>query len=73
MGQIRLTLLVSEDWRDRYPAVLERCRQAGLTIERELAEVGAIAGRIEEERLCALKAIEGVSAVELERLNRGLE
>ncbi|MGB6242620.1 MAG: hypothetical protein WBF69_09065 [Castellaniella sp.] len=73
MGLINLTLLVREDWRDRYPVVLERCRQAGLNVERELTTVGAIAGNIEEDRLSALKDIEGVSAIEPERLSRGLE
>ncbi|WP_323000194.1 hypothetical protein [Castellaniella sp.] len=73
MARIRLTLLVREDWRDRYPAVLERCRQAGLVIERELAAVGAIAGSIDEGQLLALEAIEGISAIEPERLNTGLE
>lgn len=72
MSRIRLTLLVRDDWRDRYPLVLERCRQAGLDVERELAELGAIAGSIDEDRLPALSAVEGVAAVERERENSAL-
>jgi hypothetical protein len=72
MARIRLTVLVRETWRDRYPLVVERCRQAGLTVERELVAVGAIAGSIEEDLLAALAEIEGVSAVEPERVNRAL-
>lgn len=73
MAQIRLTLLVRADWRDRYSAVLENCRQAGLTVERELRTVGAIAGSIDEGQLAGLASVEGVAAVEPERLNRGLD
>ncbi|WP_345795919.1 hypothetical protein [Castellaniella sp. MT123] len=72
MALIHLTVLVHENWRDRYPVVLENCRQAGLSVERELATIGAIAGTIEEDRLADLTAVEGVSAVEPERTNRGL-
>lgn len=73
MARIHLTVLVHETWRDRYPQVVEHCRQAGLTVERELIAVGVIAGSIEENLLAALAAIEGVSAVEPERINRALE
>jgi hypothetical protein len=72
MARIRLTVLVRDAWRDRYPLVVEHCRQAGLTVERELVAVGVIAGSIEEELLAALSAVEGVSAVEPERINRAL-
>lgn len=72
MARIRLTVLVREAWRDRYPLVVERCRQAGLTVERELVAVGVITGSIEEDLLTALMGVEGVSAVEPERINRTL-
>lgn len=72
MARIRLTILVREAWRDRYPLVVEHCRQAGLTVERELVAVGVIAGSIEEDLLTALMGVEGVSAVEPERINRTL-
>lgn len=73
MAQVHLTILVHEDWRDRYSLVLEHCRQAGLTVERELVAMGAIVGSIEEDRVAALACVEGVSAVEPERMNRGLD
>lgn len=69
MPRIRLTVLLREDWRDRYPLILEACRRAGLDVERELEAIGAIAGSIEEDHLAALSAVEGVSAVERERTN----
>ncbi|WP_276809606.1 hypothetical protein [Castellaniella defragrans] len=72
MARIRLTVLVRETWRDRYPLVVEHCRQAGLAVERELVAVGVIAGSIEEDRVPGLARVEGVSAVEPERVNRAL-
>jgi len=73
MARIRLTVLVREAWLDRYPLVVERCRRAGLTVERELVAVGVIAGSIEEDLVAALMGVEGVSAVEPERVNRALD
>lgn len=73
MARIRLTVLVRDTWRDRYPQVVEHCRQAGLAVERELVAVGVIVGSIEEELLVAVSRVEGVSAVEPERANRALD
>jgi hypothetical protein len=68
-----LTVLVRDTWLDRYRLVVEHCRQAGLTVERELVTVGVIVGTIEEELLAVLSGVEGVSAVEPERSNRILD
>jgi hypothetical protein len=73
MARIHLIVLVHETWRDRYSQVVEDCRQAGLTVEREMIAVGVIAGSIEEHLLAALAEIEGVAAVEPERISRALE
>ncbi|WP_298013676.1 hypothetical protein [uncultured Castellaniella sp.] len=73
MSRIHLTVLIHEDWRDRYRLVVERCRQAGLDVERELATIGAIAGSIEEDHLTELSTVEGVCAVEPERTNVALQ
>lgn len=73
MARIHLTVLVHETWRDRYSQVVEDCRQAGLTVEREMIAIGVIAGSIEEHLLAALASIEGVAAVEPERISRVLE
>lgn len=73
MSQISLTILVNTAWRDRFPQVVENCRQAGMIIERELVAVGVIAGSIDEDSVSTLTQIEGVYAVEPERTNWGLE
>lgn len=69
MTRVPITVLIHEDWRDRYRLVVEHCRQAGMDVERELDTLGAIAGSIESTGLAALATIEGVSAVEPQRIS----
>jgi hypothetical protein len=71
MSQIKLTILVCASWLDRFPVVVENCRLAGMVIERELVATGVITGSIEEDSIAMLMQVEGVDAVEPERMNRG--
>lgn len=72
MAEIKLTILVHEHWRNRFPAIVEECRRVGLTVESELVSIGVITGCIEEERMPGLVRVDGVSAVEPQRVQRGL-
>lgn len=67
MHRIRLTVLVADDWHDRYPTVVAECRDVGMAIERELQAIGVIVGTLDEQRMQALQCIDGVSSVEPER------
>lgn len=71
MAEIKLTVLVHEHWRDRFPDIVEECRRAGLTVESELVSIGVIVGCIEEAHLPGLARVQGVCAVEPERAQRG--
>ncbi|TEA79172.1 hypothetical protein [Allopusillimonas ginsengisoli] len=73
MPCIKLTVLVSETWRSRFPEVVENCRRAGMVIERELVAVGIISGSIDESAVNILAKIEGVQAIEPERTNWKLD
>lgn len=73
MGEIRLTILVHEQWRDRYADVVEACRHVGLMVENELVSIGVIVGCIDEARVPVLTSVQGVCAVEPERLQTGFE
>lgn len=73
MARIRLTILVHESCRDCFPEVVERCREAGLAVEREMVSIGVITGSIDEAGMHGLESIEGVAAVEPERTHRGFE
>jgi len=70
MARIRLTLLVRDSWRDRFPEVVGNCERAGLQVERELVSVGIIIGSIDQNHIATLERIDGVCAVEPEHLNR---
>ncbi len=71
MAQIRLTVLVGDASRDRYPEVVENCRRIGFIVEDELVSIGVITGCIEEALVPALAGVEGVSAVEPQRKHHG--
>ncbi len=73
MSHIKLSILVQDTWRDRFPEVVENCRRAGLVVQRELIAVGIIIGSIDENSVSVLTQIEGVRAVERERTNWGLD
>jgi|GEM_PF-556348 len=70
MERIRLTILVHDSWRDRFPEVVDNCERAGVQVERELVSVGIIIGSIDQNQAATLEHIEGVCAVEPEHLNR---
>ena len=67
MTKIKLSVLVLEDYRDRFPQIVAACREAGMVIERELFAVGIIVGTIDEQQLARLRDVQGVGAVEPER------
>jgi hypothetical protein len=48
-------------------AVASRLREAGLSVENVLAEIGVITGRTDEEHAAALEDVEGVAHVERSR------
>lgn len=72
MKPVRLTVLVREDWRDRRALVRAHCEEVGFVVESELANLGALTGSIDEDRVDTLAKVEGVASVEPERINRAL-
>jgi hypothetical protein len=48
-------------------AVASRLREAGLSVENVLAEIGVITGRTDEEHAASLADVEGVAHVERSR------
>lgn len=70
MAQVKLSITVQEDWRDRYAAVVENCRRAGLDVEQELVAIGVIIGCADEGCVAALANTEGILAVETARTNQ---
>ncbi len=67
MATERVNVSIAEDYRDRFPEVIERVRKAGLNVEHELAEIGVVTGTIDPARLAALERVEGVVTAEVGR------
>ncbi|MFJ6757163.1 hypothetical protein ACIQNK_19340 [Streptomyces sp. NPDC091273] len=54
----------------RFAEVVEALRRAGLTVTSEQPTVGTLSGTVAEDRIAALAAVDGVLAVDRERVNR---
>ncbi|MFE0451751.1 hypothetical protein ACFW2D_10725 [Streptomyces sp. NPDC058914] len=55
---------------DRFTEAVEALRRAGLTITAEQPTLGTISGTVTEDRIPALKAVDGVETVDRERAVR---
>ncbi|NXY98830.1 hypothetical protein HYE82_31515 [Streptomyces sp. BR123] len=55
---------------DRFDAAVAAARNAGLTVESEMREIGTVVGTVPENALAALAAADGVEEVEQERTYR---
>lgn len=53
---------------DRFDEVAAALAGAGVSVERELREIGTIGGHVAEGRLASLEALAGVLAVDRERV-----
>ncbi|HEY9441176.1 MAG TPA: hypothetical protein VIS29_21540 [Streptomyces sp.] len=60
-------VIVSVDL-DRYAQVVEAARRVGLVVTGEQQVLGTLTGTIAESRLPALRAIDGVEAVDREQI-----
>ncbi|WP_406003187.1 hypothetical protein [Streptomyces sp. NBC_00829] len=65
--EIRVVLAVDPQ---HFTGTLRALREAGLAVEADYPDIGSVTGTVREDRLDALRAIDGVEAVELERSYR---
>lgn len=61
--QPQVGVIVSVD-PDRFGPIVRAAREAGLTVAAEQPVLGSLTGVIEEERIPALEAVDGVEAVD---------
>ena len=66
-SQDEVAILVSVD-PERFEAAERALSDAGVTVDQRLLEIGTIGGRVREDRLNGLRELEGVLAVEAERV-----
>jgi hypothetical protein len=64
---VPLAVSVDDAHLDRIEHVAARLRDAGMRVERSLQTIGTITGSAPESKLAALRATEGVAAVERQR------
>jgi hypothetical protein len=67
MATEKVNVIIADDYRKRFAAVVRQCIKAGLKVEQELKEVGVVSGFIASTKLAALDRVKGVAAVERER------
>ena len=67
MAAERVNVSIAEDYRNRFPEVIDRVKKAGLNVEEELEEIGVVTGSIDPARLADLERVEGVAAAEVGR------
>lgn len=65
----RVAVVVSVDdrWADSMSAVTQRLAGAGMQVEESLDAIATVTGSIDASRVASLRALEEVSAVEVER------
>jgi hypothetical protein len=62
-----VNVAIADEHLDDVSAVLRRLTAAGLEVHRTLPTIGTVTGAIDQDRLDALREVEGVTAVEQAR------
>lgn len=65
--QVRLSLVVDDEYMDQFADIVARCRAAGMTVEQGLEAIGVVTGFIDAEKADLLQNVKGISSVEQER------
>lgn len=65
--QEKVNILVSEDYIDHFPEVVDAVQRAGLHVEVEMEEIGVVSGSVDHQDLAALRRVKGVYSIEAER------
>ena len=60
----KLSVVIANDYIDRFPEVVRYLRQAGMQIDAELETIGVVTGSIDSIKLADLEQVKGVAAVE---------
>lgn len=60
----KVSVLVADDYQDRFSEVVEAARRAGLDVEEELATIGLMTGAIDDSQRSTLESVQGIAAVE---------
>lgn len=73
MSRKKLQILVEQSSLERFSDIVESCRRAGMTVERQMRTVGVFSGFVEESLLDDICKVPGVCEVEESREVHGLD
>jgi len=61
-----VTVSIADDHQDQFPQIVDELRRAGLTVEKELGEIGVVTGSVAPKDIATIEQVEGVAFVEPE-------
>lgn len=67
MAKVKLSISVDEEHLNQFPKIMKEVEKAGMEIDQELEDLGVATGAIDEDKVAALREVEGVDHVEEER------
>ncbi|HEU4511370.1 MAG TPA: hypothetical protein VFR78_24285 [Pyrinomonadaceae bacterium] len=67
MAKVKLSISVDEEHLNQFPKIMKEVEKAGMEIDQELEDLGVATGAIDEDKVAALREVEGVEHVEEER------
>lgn len=67
MAKVKLSISVDEEHLSQFPKIMKEVEKAGMEIDQELEDLGVATGAIDEDKVAALREVEGVEHVEEER------
>jgi hypothetical protein len=67
MAKVKLSISVDDEHLSRFSKVMKDVEKAGMEIDQELEDVGVATGSIDEDKVDALRDVDGVKHVEKER------
>jgi hypothetical protein len=67
MAKVKLSISIDDEHLSQFPKVMKEVEKAGLEIDQELEDLGVATGEIDEDKVAALREVEGVEHVEEER------
>jgi hypothetical protein len=64
MAKVNLSVSIKDEHLPRFKELVDRIRKAGLEVDQELKSLGVVTGRIESEKVQALRNLTEVANVE---------
>jgi hypothetical protein len=67
MAKLNVTVSVRDDHLSRFPEVVDGMKKNGFEVDEELKSLGVVTGKIDSEKVHALRGLKGVGNVEESR------